>query len=75
MATQMANEIDLYVGQKLKAIRREQGVSQVALAEQIGVSYQQVQKYEQGINRISASKLYAVSKSLNCSVDQLFPVN
>lgn len=48
------------------------GMTQQQLADAIGVTYQQAHKYEQGINRISASRLYQIGKVLNATVDKFF---
>ncbi len=61
--TDQPDFVDINVGQKLRARRREIGQSQTALGEALGVSFQQVQKYENGVNRVSASMLYRAAKS------------
>lgn len=66
------NEIDREVGRRIKLRRQELGLNQQSLAEQIGVSYQQVQKYENGTDRIGASRLYAISLALGCSIAEFF---
>lgn len=66
------NEVDLTVGRNVRRIRNMLGMSQEALAEKLGLTFQQVQKYEKGTNRISASKLVAISQALDCSIAQLF---
>lgn len=48
----------------MKAYRREKRMSQTVLAEAIGVSFQQLQKYERGVNRVSAARLYLVARIL-----------
>ena len=62
---------DVAVGAKVRAIRKVQGTSQVELATAIGVSFQQVQKYEKGANRISASKLARIPATLGTTVGDL----
>jgi transcriptional regulator with XRE-family HTH domain len=64
--------IDVHVGKMIRARRRAIGVSQHQLAPAIGVSFQQVQKYELGSNRVSASKLYAVAQALGVTVGSFF---
>lgn len=59
---------DELVGQRVRLRRMLQGVSQKVLAEQLGVTFQQVQKYENGQNRISAGKLKLIAASLNVPV-------
>lgn len=60
------NPIDVAVGARIRLRRKELGMSQAALAEQLGVSFQQVQKYERGANRISASMLVKTARALDC---------
>lgn len=55
------NEVDIFVGEKLTKLRREHEYSQKDVAELIGVSFQQVQKYERGKNRISVGRLWELS--------------
>ena len=56
--------IDLFVGSRMRERRLQAGLSQVALAERLGVSFQQVQKYETAANRVSASTLFRLSHVL-----------
>jgi len=56
---------DIYIGQKLRQLRHKKGWSQRLLAEQLGISYQQVQKYETGINRLSATQLFTIANTFN----------
>ncbi|HEY8615450.1 helix-turn-helix transcriptional regulator [Phenylobacterium sp.] len=62
------NPIDRHVGLRIRLRRKELGVSQERLAESIGLTFQQVQKYERAANRVSASKLWEMAKALNTSV-------
>ena len=66
-------DIDAAVGVRMAARRSALGLSQTALAAQLGVSFQQVQKYEKGANRVSASRLHQVATALGCSVADFFP--
>lgn len=66
------NEIDVTVGRNVRHVRNMIGMSQETLGEKLGLTFQQVQKYEKGTNRISASKLVAMSQALDCSIAQLF---
>jgi transcriptional regulator with XRE-family HTH domain len=66
-------DIDAVVGVRMAARRSALGLSQTALAVQLGVSFQQVQKYEKGANRVSASRLHQVATALGCSVADFFP--
>jgi transcriptional regulator with XRE-family HTH domain len=60
------------VGAKIRMFRINRGMSQTALAEKIGVSFQQVQKYEKGANRVGASRLSQIATVLGISVGDLF---
>lgn len=63
--------IDVAVGARIRMRRRHVGVSQQALADELGVSFQQVQKYERGSNRVSASVLVKIARRLDCTVAAL----
>ena len=64
-----ANPIDAHVGGRVRLWRMLLGMSQEKLAEKLGLTFQQVQKYEKGINRIGASRLYELSQLLGVGVD------
>lgn len=66
------NEVDVLVGQKLRELRMLAGLSQSDLAATIGLTFQQLQKYERGVNRVSASKLYLLARHLNVPVSTFF---
>jgi transcriptional regulator with XRE-family HTH domain len=66
------NPVDLHVGARVRMRRKFLGMSQEGLAETIDLTFQQVQKYERGANRISASKLYEISKALKAPVAYFF---
>ncbi len=66
------NPVDLHVGARVRMRRKFLGMSQEGLAETIDLTFQQVQKYERGSNRISASKLYEISKALKAPVAYFF---
>ncbi|MEC8370172.1 MAG: helix-turn-helix transcriptional regulator, partial [Pseudomonadota bacterium] len=61
-------EIDVHVGQRVRQRRVLCGLSQTELANAIGLTFQQLQKYERGMNRISASKLWQISQVLDVPV-------
>jgi len=63
------NVVDVYVGARLRMRRVTLGMSQSRLGELLGVTFQQVQKYEKGTNRISASRLKLAAEVLQVSVD------
>jgi transcriptional regulator with XRE-family HTH domain len=66
------NPIDLHVGGRIRMRRKVLGVSQERLAEALGLTFQQVQKYERGSNRVSASKLYEIARFLNSPISYFF---
>jgi len=68
----MPDPIDVHVGERVRARRLLAGLSQDAFASKLGVTFQQVQKYEKGANRISASRLYKMASILNVPVDYFF---
>jgi transcriptional regulator with XRE-family HTH domain len=65
-------EIDRVIGAKLRLRRGELGITQTQLANAIGVTFQQVQKYEQGTNRIGGSRLAGIAKALDVPVSYFF---
>lgn len=64
--------VDASVGAKIRERRKALGISQMSLAEKLGVTFQQVQKYEKGTNRVSASKLYQIAGILRVELEDLF---
>ena len=68
----MANAIDLHVGKRLRRRRRLLGLTQQQLADSIGIRFQQIQKYECGANRVTASRLFELSSALNVPVNYFF---
>ncbi|MDE2110515.1 MAG: helix-turn-helix transcriptional regulator [Alphaproteobacteria bacterium] len=67
-----ATRIDMHVGSRLRLRRMTLGMPQERLAQALGVSFQQVQKYEKGANRISAGRLYMVAQILGTNVSYFF---
>jgi transcriptional regulator with XRE-family HTH domain len=67
-----ATNEDKVIGQKIRARRLAEGMSQQTLGEKLGVSFQQVQKYEKGTNRVSYSRLMQIAKALGESVTFFF---
>ena len=59
---------DVEIGRKIRALRLERGLSQSGLADGIGLTFQQVQKYEKGTNRVSAGRLQKIAEMLNTPV-------
>jgi transcriptional regulator with XRE-family HTH domain len=71
-AAEAAHPVDLYVGTRLRIRRKVLGLSQTQLADALGITFQQIQKYERGANRISASKLYEAARLLQAPVSYFF---
>jgi len=67
-----SNPIDVHVGKRLRLRRTVTGISQEKLADMLGITFQQVQKYEKGVNRIGSSRLFDIAKSLNVPVNFFF---
>jgi transcriptional regulator with XRE-family HTH domain len=65
-------EIDLKVGARVRMLRILKGLSQKRLADELGITFQQVQKYEGGSNRISAGRLAAIARLLGVTAAELF---
>ncbi|MBS0362531.1 MAG: helix-turn-helix domain-containing protein [Proteobacteria bacterium] len=73
-STKAPDPMDVALGAAVRIRRRTIGISQEALAEQCGVSFQQIQKYENGANRISFSRLVQIARALQCRVVDLMDV-
>lgn len=67
-----ATSVDRKLGERVRARRLEIGMSQEKLADLLGVTFQQVQKYEKGVNRIAASRLFDISHALEMPVQRFF---
>ena len=70
--TVRATDVDRYVGMRIRERRVMLGLSQQQMADMIGVTYQQAHKYERGINRISAGRLYEIAQVLSVPVSFFF---
>ena len=68
----MPHPVDSYVGKRVRFRRWQLGLTQQQLADKIGVKYQQIQKYETGANRLSASRLWEVATALDTPVSYFF---
>jgi transcriptional regulator with XRE-family HTH domain len=66
------NPIDLLVGSRIRRFRKGRRMSQAQLGKKLGVTFQQVQKYENGKNRVGASRLQMISTALDVPVGQFF---
>ncbi len=67
-----ATSIDQLVGSNLRELRKMRGISMTSLANELGITYQQVQKYEHGRNRISASSLFKIALLFNVKVEDFY---
>ncbi len=67
-----ATNVDDWVGRRIRQRRLERGQSQTELANALGITFQQVQKYENGTNRISAGRAYAAAQHLGVPLDYFF---
>ena len=67
--------IDVAVGARIRLARKTLRMSQQALAEAVGITFQQIQKYERGANRVSASMLVRIAQTLDTPVAELFGAN
>ena len=72
MRTAKAQPVDTLVGRRVRMTRVSRGLSQSALASQLGVTFQQLQKYENASNRISASRLHHIAHILGVEVQSFF---
>ncbi|MGC9954289.1 MAG: helix-turn-helix transcriptional regulator [Rhizomicrobium sp.] len=73
MNTKRANAIDNLVAGRIRAYRQQLGITQANVAEKLGISFQQLQKYEKGVNRIGAGRLFEIAAVLRVPIQALFP--
>jgi transcriptional regulator with XRE-family HTH domain len=66
--------INRKIGQKIKSLRKSWGLSQIELAEKIGISFQQIQKYEKGATRISVMRLHQIAEILGEDISHFFDI-
>ena len=71
MGVKSPDKVDVEVGQRIRVLRNNAGISQTQLAEELGVTFQQVQKYEKGVNRVGAGRLTKIAGVLNVPVIKL----
>lgn len=72
MAARSASSFDVKLGERVRARRLALGISQQELAEALGITFQQIQKYEKGTNRIAASRICDIAQTLNMPVCDFF---
>lgn len=68
----MKHPVDAHVGKRIRHRRWMIGVTQQQLAEKVGIKFQQIQKYETGMNRVSASRLWDIADSLGVTISFFF---
>ncbi len=68
----MAHTVDIHVGKRIRHRRWLIGMTQQQLAEKVGIKFQQIQKYETGANRVSASRLWDISDALDVNISFFF---
>lgn len=73
MMAKVPDPVDVEVGGKIKAQRRLAGMSQDTLATRLGITFQQIQKYEKGTNRVSSSRLAMIAETFGVSPAYFFP--
>jgi transcriptional regulator with XRE-family HTH domain len=64
--------VDAYIGARMRERRDNLGLSQRQVGEMLGVTFQQIQKYEKGVNRVSAARLFEICKALKISLSSMF---
>lgn len=67
-----AGPIDLHIGERIREARKAIGMNQTDLGAAVGTTFQQIQKYERGVNRIAASRLYEMCKVLKIDMMSIF---
>jgi transcriptional regulator with XRE-family HTH domain len=70
-----ATAVDTYIGAQMRDRRTALGLTQEALGRELGVSFQQVQKYENGVNHVSAARLFDICKALRVPLASMFERN
>jgi transcriptional regulator with XRE-family HTH domain len=73
MSPKATNSIDAHVAGRLRTYRRQLGLSQSDVAKTLGVTFQQIQKYEAGINRVGAGRLFQLAVLYRMPVEEFFP--
>ena len=73
MATTRIKDIDAAIGQRLRALRLARGLNQSDLGKAVGLTFQQIQKYERGTNRIAVSTLLPLCQALGVKPDEIIP--
>ncbi len=69
----MADSTDIFVGERIRTLRAAAGISQEKIADALGITFQQVQKYESGKNRVAAGRLMIIAATLGVPIASFFP--
>ena len=72
MGERRRDAVDMLVGRNIRVLRQDRGMSQTELARKIDVTFQQVQKYENGTNRVGSGRLFKIASVLNVSITAFF---
>jgi transcriptional regulator with XRE-family HTH domain len=72
MTNKQTSLVDDYVGVRIRERRRDLGLSSAEFAEKIGVSYQQLNKYERAVDRVTAGRLYEIARAMNTPIDYFY---
>jgi transcriptional regulator with XRE-family HTH domain len=72
LSPRSASAVDKYIGKRMRAQRQALGISQEQLGQELGVSFQQIQKYETGRNRVSAARLFDLCRALKIPLSSMF---
>ena len=75
MTPKKPDPVDVEVGQRIRIQRLQSGLSQMSLADQLGITFQQVQKYEKGVNRVGAGRLTRIANALGVPINTFFGVH
>ena len=68
----MAHPVDIHVGGRVRLRRCVRGMTQVELADRVGIKFQQIQKYESGVNRVSASRMWDIAAAMDVPMSYFF---
>jgi len=73
MGTKSGTIADRFVAERIRALRLQLGMSQTTLGEKLGVTFQQIQKYEKGVNRVGAGRLLDIARIFHVPIQAFFP--
>jgi transcriptional regulator with XRE-family HTH domain len=72
MPRKMSDPVDILVGSRIRLLRKRRKMSQTNLGQALGITFQQIQKYEKGTNRVGASRLHLIANALDVAVSEFF---